>query len=308
MKSPAPPRALPAKPSLEHLKSQAKDLLAAAKGGEADAIARFPRLSSTLALHDAQSVIAREYGFSSWRALREEVLKRENPGGPNSGEANLKFLYERHLTLPIPPEVLNAALTGLGHAKPEPAEIPVELPLLALRNALFIPNATAAFEIGRASTMKAIEEATRGAGLIAVFAQRDASIEDPVETDLHPIGCVARIVKSTPKPEGDRLWLVVQGLAWVTLDSLADGRVTVEPFDIEDDSTDRIEELRTRLSVAAEQLPDPAPIRERIERMTPRELTDAAVANAICPVDAKAEYASERRLSARIDRALALVG
>jgi hypothetical protein len=29
-----------------------------------------------LALHDAQSVIAREHGFASWNALREEVEAR----------------------------------------------------------------------------------------------------------------------------------------------------------------------------------------------------------------------------------------
>jgi ankyrin repeat protein len=83
-----PSRELPAQPNLEQLKKQAKSLLATAKARDADALRRFavlPSLSGQspdqiavddLALHDAQSVIAREHGFVSWNALREEVEAR----------------------------------------------------------------------------------------------------------------------------------------------------------------------------------------------------------------------------------------
>jgi ankyrin repeat protein len=82
------PRELPARPNLEQLKKQAKSLLHAAQACDGDALRRFaalPALSgksineidaANLALHDAQSVIAREYGFPSWPALREEVEAR----------------------------------------------------------------------------------------------------------------------------------------------------------------------------------------------------------------------------------------
>src|SRR5436305_13188424 len=76
---------LPERPNLEQLKRQAKDLLRAAKGRNAEAIARFRTLPALargvdeetlierVALHDAQSVIARELGFPSWNALLERV-------------------------------------------------------------------------------------------------------------------------------------------------------------------------------------------------------------------------------------------
>jgi len=76
---------LPERPNLEQLKRQAKDLLQAAHRGETSALARFRKLPAfattrdggpspeSLALHDAQSVVAREYGFDSWNALRERV-------------------------------------------------------------------------------------------------------------------------------------------------------------------------------------------------------------------------------------------
>jgi ankyrin repeat protein len=79
---------LPQRPNLEQLKKQAKSLLHAARAQDPDALARFralPAFSAKslaelgtvgLALHDAQSVVAREYGFKSWNALREHVEER----------------------------------------------------------------------------------------------------------------------------------------------------------------------------------------------------------------------------------------
>jgi len=79
---------LPERANLEQLKKQAKSLLHAAQAKEPAALQRFQVLAAlarlspaefraaTLALHDAQSVIAREYGFKSWNELREHVQDR----------------------------------------------------------------------------------------------------------------------------------------------------------------------------------------------------------------------------------------
>lgn len=78
-------RVLPKYPDIDHLKRQAKALLHDAKSADAAALARmrvlpgFKRAGSdelaqaSFALHDAQSVIAREYGFPSWKALSQHV-------------------------------------------------------------------------------------------------------------------------------------------------------------------------------------------------------------------------------------------
>jgi ankyrin repeat protein len=79
---------LPARPDLAQLKKQAKDLLAAARAGQPAALARFRALpafasltdaalvATPLALHDAQSALAREHGCPSWTALRELIEER----------------------------------------------------------------------------------------------------------------------------------------------------------------------------------------------------------------------------------------
>lgn len=79
---------LPDRANLEQLKKQAKSLLRAARTKNQDALRRFRTLPGLagksrieldkidFALHDAQSVIAREYGFESWNKLREHVVDR----------------------------------------------------------------------------------------------------------------------------------------------------------------------------------------------------------------------------------------
>lgn len=97
-------RELPAKPNLEHLKSQAKDLVDAHRRGEPEAFARIrasvPAFANwsdeqiargPFALHDAQSAIAREYGCASWAELRTKVA-----GGADSA-ADSKDPVDRQL-------------------------------------------------------------------------------------------------------------------------------------------------------------------------------------------------------------------
>jgi ankyrin repeat protein len=72
------PRRLPERPSLEHLRKEAKDLLHAARAGEAAALARIAAVKRTapddpIILAHAQLAIAREYGFPSWPTLARHV-------------------------------------------------------------------------------------------------------------------------------------------------------------------------------------------------------------------------------------------
>ncbi|HEX2339707.1 MAG TPA: ankyrin repeat domain-containing protein [Vicinamibacterales bacterium] len=73
-------RDLPARPSLDSLRKQAKKLARGAAAGNGDAIARvhaqLRRPALPLSNRDAQLVIAREYGFAGWPDLTAEVQKR----------------------------------------------------------------------------------------------------------------------------------------------------------------------------------------------------------------------------------------
>lgn len=68
---------LPARADLTQLRHQAKDLLRAAHGGDADAVARLRAVSERPILATAQLSVARGYGFANWPALTAEVERRE---------------------------------------------------------------------------------------------------------------------------------------------------------------------------------------------------------------------------------------
>jgi ankyrin repeat protein len=76
--TPTPRRSLPARPSLEHFRKEAKDLLRDARGGDAGALARVTAAKRSapgarIMLAHAQLAIAREYGFPSWPQLVRHV-------------------------------------------------------------------------------------------------------------------------------------------------------------------------------------------------------------------------------------------
>ena len=75
---PAPTRLLPQHPNLEQLRKQAKDLLEQYRSGDSAANAEVQRFErnpdpSTLALNDAQRILARAYGYDSWPKLKAFV-------------------------------------------------------------------------------------------------------------------------------------------------------------------------------------------------------------------------------------------
>ncbi len=103
---------LPERPNLDHLKKQAKDLLALYRNRDHAAIARIrnalPAAASKddatianlgLRLHDAQSCVAREYGFLSWTDLRsfveERGARRDDRAASPLGW--LRFVYSGHI-------------------------------------------------------------------------------------------------------------------------------------------------------------------------------------------------------------------
>ena len=85
-----PTKRLPSRPNLDHLKHQAKDLLADFRARKLDAFQRIrefhPRFhaasdaeigEAALTLSDAHLAIAREYGFNTWPRLKKHIESDE---------------------------------------------------------------------------------------------------------------------------------------------------------------------------------------------------------------------------------------
>src|SRR5215469_8534181 len=133
-------------------------------------------------------------------------------------------------------------MTDLENLKPEdlsggdrPLSIPPELPILPLRDTVLFPNSFMPLAVARESSVRLIDDAIANGKLIAVFTQRDASVEEPGQADLYPVGTATHIHKMFKLPDGS-LRLIVQGLQRVTLDEI----VSTQPY------------LRARVKVATD--------------------------------------------------------
>jgi len=112
-------RNLPARPNLEHLKKQAKDLLHDFQQGDPEAIQRLSA-SGNPKLADAQHAIALEYGFASWPKLKEHIESLARPVDPaealtaavqSNDAARLSQVLQRH---PALKSKLNEAMAKYG--------------------------------------------------------------------------------------------------------------------------------------------------------------------------------------------------
>src|SRR6188472_2358041 len=98
-------------------------------------------------------------------------------------------------------------------------QIPSELPVLPLRDTVLFPNSFMPLAVAREASVRLVEEANATGKLIGVFTQREASVEEPMQEDLYPVGTATHIHKMFKLPDGS-LRLIVQGLARVRLDHI----------------------------------------------------------------------------------------
>ena len=117
--------------------------------------------------------------------------------------------------------------------------IPSELPVLPLRDTVLFPNSFMPLAVARESSVRLIDDAIANGKMIAVFTQRDPTVEEPKQEDLFRVGTATHIHKMFKLPDGS-LRLIVQGLARLTLDEV----VATEPY------------LRARVSTAADDMKD----------------------------------------------------
>src|SRR5450432_4827158 len=95
-----------------------------------------------------------------------------------------------------------------------------ELPVLPIRNAVLFPGAVAPFDVGREKSVALVEDVDNLPGpVIAIFAQRDPSTDDPGAEDLYPVGCAARALKALKHSSGNYS-LILQGLTRIRLESV----------------------------------------------------------------------------------------
>jgi ATP-dependent Lon protease len=214
-----------------------------------------------------------------------------------------------------PPTTIEHALTKPGESEGM-IVIPEELPVLTLRNTVLFPGSIVPLGIGRPKTVRLVEESIKDNGLVAVVAQRDPEVDDPVPADLYTMGCAARLVKLV-KASKDNFSVVVQGLSRVRLseytqslpylkarlsavDDVATNQVEVEALTMSLKKT-----AREVLRLIPELPPSAAELLERVDDAG--VLADLIASNVEASVEEKQSVLETVELVARMRRVLELL-
>ena len=98
-------------------------------------------------------------------------------------------------------------------------------PVLTLRETLIFPLTTFPLAVGREASLRAVEEASRGARQLVLLAQKQSDTEEPLAADLYTAGTLARVRHVVRSPDGtQQVW--VQGLERVRVVAFLDA----EPY------------------------------------------------------------------------------
>jgi len=192
-----------------------------------------------------------------------------------------------------------------------------ELPVLPIRNAVLFPGAVAPFDVGREKSVALVEDIdSLGTPVIAIFAQRDPSTDDPGQPDLYPVGVAARVLKALKHSSGNYS-LILQGLVRIrmehvqTQDPYLKARISrLDQPASEDVETEALAmSLRDIAKQVIQLMPElPREATSLIDSMQePGALADLVAGNLDAPVEEKAQLLETIDVKDRIRKVLRLL-
>src|SRR6202789_3465017 len=192
-----------------------------------------------------------------------------------------------------------------------------ELPVLPIRNAVLFPGAVAPFDVGREKSVALVEDVDNlSSPVIAIFAQKDPSTDDPGADDLHTVGCAARVLKALKHSSGNYS-LILQGLERIRLDEITQSgpylKAKIGRLNETNSGDDEAEALSMSLRDIAKQVIQLMPELPReagslIDSIqAPGALADLVAANLDAPVEEKAQLLETVDVKERIRKVLRLL-
>ncbi|UXP30717.1 endopeptidase La [Reichenbachiella agarivorans] len=89
-------------------------------------------------------------------------------------------------------------------------DLPEDLPILPLKNAVLFPGVVIPITVGRQKSIRLVKKAYRSNKIIGVTAQKNPLAEDPKEGEIYKTGTVAKILKMLVLPDGNTT-IIIQG-------------------------------------------------------------------------------------------------
>jgi ATP-dependent Lon protease len=124
-------------------------------------------------------------------------------------------------------------------------ELPTQLPILPMSDVVVFPHMVAPLLVSTAQSIRLIDDVVAGNRLLGVTWQTDPDVDQPRPDQLHPFGCVARVVRMLKFPD-DSVRVLIQGLKRMRI-----VHVDVETPYLQAQITPVDDELETSLELSA---------------------------------------------------------
>lgn len=100
-----------------------------------------------------------------------------------------------------------------------------ELPVLCVRDSILFPGTMTPVTVGRDISIKTLKEAEKGDGTLAVFSQKDDSVQIPEKKDLYKYGVIGKLIHFLKLPDGNYTALIhaANRIELITLEQDAHG-------------------------------------------------------------------------------------
>ena len=193
----------------------------------------------------------------------------------------------------------------------------LDVPVLAIRNNVIFPVLAFPINVGRAKSVRAVEEALATEDkLLGILAQHDPRTEDPGPDELYQVGTVVKILKMVKVP-GNKLNVIIQGIArveverWIETDDFLSARLRSHVAgELTGGDTSEmmgtLRELAQKIIDLSPQIPAEASFLVRsIDE--PGVLADIVASNLNIPPEEKQELLETLDISERIEKVIAVL-
>ncbi|MDR0405684.1 MAG: endopeptidase La, partial [Clostridiales bacterium] len=191
------------------------------------------------------------------------------------------------------------------------------LPVLPLRGLCVFPYMVLHFDVGRAKSIAALEQAMIGDQRIFLVAQRDTQKDEPDAGDLYDYGTVSK-VKQLLKLPGGNIRVLVEGLSRGKLNKLTDdGKFAVGEIRQYPNGSPELSPRLEAMTRSAKEIFDEylqiiakTPIETVISVMNiknPGEIADLIAANVFVNLEDKMEILSEINIERRVERLIVIM-
>lgn len=189
-------------------------------------------------------------------------------------------------------------------------------PLVPLRDTVLFPKMISPLIVGRAKSIKAIEEASHNDEKILFVAQKDATITEPKPSDLHKTGVVAKIVQMIKMPD-NTLKVLVEATNRVTLSEIKDtSRYLMADAIVEEEIAGDDIRISALMRSVISQFKEYAKLNSKVnaeilqvlDKLTnPSHFADIVASNMFIKIELKQEILEKLNIQSRLEQLLKII-